>query len=259
MERRRWLRAIGAFGIWGSAGCLRSDDVDGTTPPTSEEAADGDGNGASATERRAAPSALPRPGTVEGDASVSAAIADRRSRRSYGTEPVTAAELGQLLWAAQGTTKRRTGRRDLRAAPSAGATYPLELFVVIGDPGVVEFDVGIYHYERTDHALELVEGGNHQTELQEIAVDQDHVGDAALDVVITGVDERTTQKYGERGRRRYVPIEVGHAGQNIYLQAESLGLSTVAIGAFRDDDLRTLLNVSDSHRPLCIYPVGRRW
>ncbi|MGM0397576.1 MAG: SagB/ThcOx family dehydrogenase [Halobacteriota archaeon] len=258
MERRRWLQAIGAIGIWGSAGCLRTDDVDGTTPPRSEEAADSDGTTASPTERRTAPSALPRPGTVEGDTSVSTAIADRRSRRSYGTEPVTAAELGQLLWAAQGITKRRAGTRDFRAAPSAGATYPLELFVVIGEPGVVDFDAGIYHYDVADHALERVQSGNHQAELQEIAVDQDQVGDAALDVVITGVDERTTQKYGERGRRRYVPIEVGHAGQNIYLQAESLGLSTVAIGAFRDDDLRTLLEVPASHRPLCIYPVGRR-
>jgi len=244
MDRRRWLEALGAIGIWGSAGCASTDGSADGIP--------------SMTEEKEEHSRLPPPGTAEGEKSVATAIADRRSRREYGTEPVTAAELGQILWAAQGTTKRRPGGSDLRAAPSAGATYPLELFVVIGDPGIENFDAGIYHYHQGDHTLELVKSGNYQTELQEIAVDQDWVGAAALDIVITGFDERTTQRYGDRGRERYVPIEVGHAGENIYLQAESLSLSTVAIGAFRDNQLRTLLDVSDSYRPLCIYPIGRR-
>lgn len=258
MERRQWLKALGTIGIGGLSGCSSDNESDNRTLTTSEDD-DGAGDSTPATTEETGESAgLPPPQTAEGNKLVATAIADRRSRREYGTEPVTAAELGQLLWAAQGSTKRRPGRNDLRATPSAGATYPLELFVAIGDPGVENFDAGIYHYEHDDHSLDLVRRGNHQRELQEIAIDQDHVGEAALDIVITGVDERTTQKYGDRGRERYVPIEVGHVGENIYLQAESLGLSTVAIGAFRDTSLRTLLGVSDSHRPLCLYPVGRR-
>lgn len=210
------------------------------------------------TDSEAGSSDLPSPRTASGTKPVAVAIADRRSRREYGADPVTAAELGQLLWAAQGITKRRVRGDDFRAAPSAGATYPLELFVVIGDPGVVGFDAGIYSYDPEAHSIESIQSGNVQAELQRIAIDQEWVGAAAMDIVITGIDERTTQRYGSRGKDRYVPMEVGHVGENIYLQAESLGLSTVAIGAFRDDDLRALLDVTDSHRPLCIYPVGRR-
>ena len=202
--------------------------------------------------------ALPRPQTAEGDKQVAESIADRRSRREYGSGPLRPAELGQLLWAAQGITERRLTGVDFRAAPSAGATYPLELFVVIGDPGVEGLDAGIYHYDIDEHALELITPGNVQSKLERIAIDQDSVGAAALDIIITGVDERTTQRYGERGRLRYVPMEAGHVGEHIYLQAESLGLSTVAIGAFRDGALRNLLGVSDTHRPLYIYPVGQR-
>jgi SagB-type dehydrogenase family enzyme len=202
--------------------------------------------------------ALPRPRTAEGDKQVAEAIADRRSRREFGPGPLTSAELGQLLWAGQGITKRRPTGVDFRAAPSAGATYPLELFVVVGDPGVDGFDAGVYRYDLHEHALELIRTGDVQSELEQVAVDQEWVGAAALDIVVTGVDERTTRRYGRRGRLRYVPMEAGHVGENIYLQAESLGLSTVSIGAFRDAALRDLLDVPDSHRPLYIYPVGQR-
>lgn len=204
------------------------------------------------------PFGLPRPRTAGPGTAVATAIADRRSRRDYGTEPLTRGELGQLLWAAQGITERNERTVDFRAAPSAGATYPLEVFVVVGDPGVVDVDPGIYHYNPQEHGLDQLETGTVQSTLQRIAIDQEWVGEAAIDIVITGVDERTTRRYGERGRLRYVPMEVGHVGENIYLQAESLGLATVAIGAFRDERLRELLGIGEEHRPLCVYPVGRR-
>jgi SagB-type dehydrogenase family enzyme len=200
---------------------------------------------------------LPRPMTAEGTIRVEEAIANRRSRREYSAEPITRAEIGQLLWAAQGITERQVGRVDLRAAPSAGATYPLSLFVVSDTPGVTGIDPGVFHYRPGTHELDRIRHGLFGTRMQEIAIDQEWVGAAALNIVITAVDERTTQRYGERGRRRYVPMEAGHAGENIYLQAESLGLSTVAIGAFLDDGLRSLLDVDRRHRPLYIYPVGR--
>lgn len=201
---------------------------------------------------------LPRPRTVEGDTHVGTAIANRRSRREYGKEPISLGELGQLLWAAQGVTQRNLGTVDFRAAPSAGGTYPLEIFVVPDDPGVEGIDPGVFHYRQDDHELERVRSGSFGSRMQWIAIDQEWVGEAALNIVITALDERTTERYGVRGKRRYVPMEAGHAGQNIYLQAESLRLATVAIGAFRDDHLRSLLAVGEDHRPLYIYPVGRR-
>lgn len=201
---------------------------------------------------------LPPPHTSAGDKRVGRAIADRRSRREFGPDPLSAGELGQLLWAAQGITERHPTDVDFRAAPSAGATYPLEVFVVIGEPGVTGFEAGIFQYDPQAHGVDQLEEGSYLSELATIAIDQDWVEAAALAIVITGIDERTTQRYGSRGRRRYVPMEAGHVGENIYLQCESLGLSTVAIGAFRDSALRDLLDVPDSHRPLYIYPVGKR-
>lgn len=201
---------------------------------------------------------LPRPQTAEGDTRVATAIAKRRSRREYADEPIPLAELGQLLWAAQGVTQRKVGTVDFRAAPSAGATYPLEVFVVPDEPGIEDVEPGVFHYRQDDHQLERVRSGSFGSRLQWIAIDQEWVGEAAMNIVITSIDERTTERYGVRGRRRYVPMEAGHVGQNIYLQAESLGLSTVAIGAFRDDALRSLLDIGEDHRPLYIYPVGKR-
>lgn len=201
---------------------------------------------------------LPQPGTVGGAKRVETAIAERRSRREFESSPLTTGELGQILWAAQGITERHPVDVDFRAAPSAGATYPLEVFVVIGEPGVTGFDPGIYQYEPRGHTLEEIEEGQYLGEVATIAIDQDWITEAALSIVITAIDDRTTSRYGSRGRRRYVPMEAGHVGENIYLQCESLDLATVAVGAFRDTDLRELLGVSDTHRPLYIYPVGNR-
>ena len=197
---------------------------------------------------------LPAPETA-GDVSVEAAIANRRSRREFGEAALSLRELGQLLWATQGITNQRFG---FRSAPSAGALYPLEVFVAVGDPGVEGLDVGVYRYEPDGHYLSLVAPGDVQAELRAAAVDQGVVERAAIDVVITAVDERTTGKYGERGELRYVPMEAGHAGQNLYLQAESLGLSTVSIGAFGDARVRELVGAPENHRPLYVFPVGKR-
>ena len=119
-------------------------------------------------------------------------------------------------------------------------------------------DVGVYRYEPDGHHLTLVEPGDVQAELRAAAVDQDVVERAALDVVIAAVDERTTAKYGERGARRYVPMEAGHAGENLYLQAEAHGLSTVSIGAFDDGRVREIVRAPEHHRPLYVFPVGTR-
>lgn len=197
---------------------------------------------------------LPEP-RERGDRSVAAVIADRRSRRTYADAPLSRAELGQVLWATQGVTSRSNGHR---AAPSAGALYPLELYVVVGEPGVSGIGTGVYRYRPETHDLAKGTTEDVQSALADAAVDQRFVERAPVDIVICGVDERTTGKYGTRGERRYVPMEAGHAGENIYLQAEALGLSTVSIGAFRDDRVLDILGASSNQRPLYIFPVGHR-
>ncbi|CAB49164.1 SagB/ThcOx family dehydrogenase [Pyrococcus abyssi] len=191
---------------------------------------------------------LPEP-RLRGEMSVEEAIARRRSIRTYKDEPLTIEELSQLLWAAQGITDER---RKFRAAPSAGATYPFEVYVVVGK--VMGLKPGVYLYNPFEHSLILVREGNFMQDLEEAALNQKWVGNAAINIVLVAYYERTTSVYGERGIR-YVHMEAGHIGQNIYLQATSLGLGTVAVGAFHDDVVADILG-TDGH-PLYIFPVGR--
>lgn len=184
--------------------------------------------------------------------SVEEAINNRRSRRSYSQEPVLLDEISQLCWAAQGITQKTYG---FRAAPSAGALYPIEIFLVVGNS---DLEQGIYHYRCTDHVLELVKKGDHREDLCRASVGQEWVKNAALNVVITGVFSRTETKYGERGRKRYVYMEAGHVAENIYLQAESLSLATVSVGAFYDDDVREILSLSEEYAPIYVMPIGHR-
>jgi SagB-type dehydrogenase family enzyme len=257
MFRRQYVTALLA-GVFGAlAGCTgdgsdRQTTAEPTADTTTEPLPD------STTEAAVEGGSLPPPRTETGAMIVAEAIDGRRSRREYAAEPLTAAEFGQLLWAGQGITKHRTGRDGLRAAPSAGALYPLELFAAVGTDGVRGFDPGLYHYEPSAHSVERRRSGDHRDRLAAIAIEQSWIAAAPVVFVLTAVDERTTGKYGERGRRRYVPMEAGHVGQNVYLQAEALGLSTVTVGAFRDGDLRDLLGVSAAHRPLSVMPVGKR-
>ena len=146
-------------------------------------------------------------------------------------------------------------RRGFRAAPSAGALYPLEVYVVIGKGGVVGLEPGIYHYNPHTHALELIKEGDYRDELCAACLGQPWVGKAPVSIVITAIYERTMVKYGKRGIR-YVHIEVGHVGQNVYLQAVALGLGTVAVGAFYDEEVRKVLGVSENEHPLYVMPVG---
>ncbi len=195
---------------------------------------------------------LPLPKFKVGELTVEEAIAFRRSIREYKNEPITLLQLSQILWAAQGITNTQHG---FRAAPSAGATYPLEIYVVVKEGGVEGLAAGIYHYDPYTHSLRLVRKGDFSNDLYEASLEQPWVRDAAVNIVITAIYERTTGRYGERGVR-YVHIEVGHAGQNIYLEATNLGLGTVAIGAFYDDEVRKILGVQPNEHPLYIMPIG---
>ncbi|RLE59602.1 MAG: nitroreductase [Thermoprotei archaeon] len=194
---------------------------------------------------------LPYP-KLTGKISVEEAIANRRSVRSYEDKPITLEQLAQILWAAQGITEPR---RRFRAAPSAGATYPLELYVVVGENTVKNLVAGVYRYDVHTHSLIIVKKGDIRRALARAALGQVWVEKAPLSIVITAIYGRTTSRYGERGIR-YVHIEVGHVGQNIYLQSVALGLGTVAVGAFYDDQVRELIGASKEEQPLYIMPIG---
>lgn len=198
---------------------------------------------------------LPFP-KLSGKVSLEEALRRRRSIRDYDASPLTVEEVSQLLWAAYGVTEVNW---SLKTTPSAGGTYPLEVYLVIKEGGVSVgggfLDAGVYRYDFRSHCIDLVRRGDFTRQLYEAALGQEWVREAALNIVITAVYERTTRRYGERGVR-YVMMEAGHAAQNIYLQATALGLGTVSIGAFYDDDVKGILG-DEEGEPLYIMPVGR--
>ena len=211
----------------------------------------------------AGPTATPTPGPLDyepvslpevrltSDVSLEETLLHRRSIRDYTDEALSLEEVSQLLWAAQGITEAWGGR----TAPSAGALYPLEVYLVVGD--VEDLTPGVYQYRPDGHELVKVKDGDVRAELAEAALDQDSVRNGAIDIVIAAVYERTTVKYGERGVR-YVYMEAGHAAQNVYLQATALDLGTVTIGAFYDDGVRDIVGMPGDLAPLYVIPVGKK-
>jgi len=192
---------------------------------------------------------LPAP-RLTGDLSLEETLATRRSVRSYSGEALTLADAAQLLWAAQGIT---WPERGFRTAPSAGALFPLEVYLAAGS--VDGLEPGLYHYLPHDHQLELIAAGDARPALRDAGVGQAMLTDAPATLCLTGVVERTSGKYGERADG-YMRIEVGHAGQNVCLQAVALGLGAVTIGAFIDADLAELLRLPDGEEPLYLIPLG---
>ncbi len=190
---------------------------------------------------------LPEP-RHDSEFSLERAISKRRSIRAYQDEPLTLSEVSQLLWAAQGITDPR----GFRTAPSAGALYPIELYLVVGN--VEGLEKGVYKYDPHRHKLLKVADGDRRAELAGAALGQRWVREGAIDLVITAVYGRTTWRYGDRGIR-YVQMEAGHVAQNVHLQATCLGLGTVPVGAFYDDEVKEILGLEED--PLYIMPVGR--
>ncbi len=187
---------------------------------------------------------------VDGQMSLEKAMSLRRSIRTYADEPLSLSDLSQLLWSAQGITNER----GFRTAPSAGATFPLEMFVVANR--VEGLSKGIYHYLPFDHELELIRTDDVLEPLFRACLSQSMILEAGATLVFAAVFERTTARYGNRGER-YVFNEIGHASQNVHLQSAALDLGTVVIGAYRDDDVEDILQLGDQYRVLYLMPVGK--
>jgi SagB-type dehydrogenase family enzyme len=186
--------------------------------------------------------ALPKP-TKVGHTSLEEVLARRRSVREFASKPLTNEQLGQLLWAAQGITHED----GLRTAPSAGALYPLEIYVATS--------AGFFHYRPSSHELQRRSDRDLRPLLHRAALRQDPVLKAPAVFIITAVYERTIQKYGSDRSPRYVHLETGHAAQNLLLEAVALGLGAVPIGAFDDREVQTALSLG-SEQPLYLIPVG---
>jgi len=185
---------------------------------------------------------LPPP-RKDGPMSVEAAIARRRSIRDYARSPIPLEAISQLLWSAAGIT----GSGFMRAAPSAGACYPLEVYLAC--------EQGLFHYIPQRHALVKVQAQDIRQALCDAAWGQEFVAAAAVSLIFAAVYERTTARYGERGIR-YVHMDVGHAAENVHLQAEALGLGSVPVGAFDDKAVEDVLRLPAEQKPIYIVPVG---
>jgi SagB-type dehydrogenase family enzyme len=203
------------------------------------------------SRKKEPPIKLPSP-ISRGKMSLEQTILKRRSVRRFKNEPLSLEQLSQLLWSAQGITG--TGGR--RAAPSAGATYPLEVFVVVGNNGLRTLAAGIYHYDVDNHSLSLHQSGDFQQKLADTALGQSYIARCPVDIIVCAIHPRTAYRYGRRGER-YVHTEVGHVGQNVALQAVALGLGTVMVGAFEDEPVRKILKLEEQIKPLYIIPVGK--
>jgi SagB-type dehydrogenase family enzyme len=197
------------------------------------------------------PMHLPAPILVS-NVSVEMAIQRRRTIRSFMNKALTLEQFSQILWAAQGVTE---GEGFKKAAPSAGALYPADVYAVVGNKGVTHLTPGIYHYHADNHSTEKIAHGDRRSDVAEASLKQTWMATAAVMIVITAQYSRITTKYGDRGIR-YALIEVGHIGQNIFLQCQALGLAAGIVGAFRDRDVARAIHAQSHHEPLVIMPVG---
>lgn len=190
---------------------------------------------------------LPEPRKTS-NTSVEEALYKRRSIRQYQQGSLSLFEVSQILWAAYGITD---GRK--KTCPSAGATYPLVIYLMAGE--VQSLSPGLYHYDPYTHSLKLHISRDLRKQLTEASLHQDYILNAPASIIIAADFQKTTRYYGQRGER-YVYMEVGHCGQNIHLQCEALNLGTVIVGAFEDDAVKKILQIKEE--PMYIMPIGRK-
>ena len=197
------------------------------------------------------PQAIPLPTPAfTGKVSIEQSLRERRSTRQFSSEAITLAHAGQLLWAAQGITSPE----GFRTAPSAGGICPLEICLIVGNVGAL--DPGVYRYFPKSHELRLIKPGDFRVPLAAATFNQSCVADGAALIGFSATYEAMIAKYGA-GSEKYVDMEVGHASQNVHLQAVSLGLGTVVVAALREAEVREILNFPANEKPIYLMPVGR--
>ncbi|MCM8816763.1 MAG: SagB/ThcOx family dehydrogenase [Candidatus Omnitrophica bacterium] len=189
---------------------------------------------------------LPQPKT-KSNISLEEAINKRHSTRAFSNSPLEIEEISQILWAAYG--KNAHGKKTV---PSAGATYPFDIYLVVGS--VNNLENGVYLYDGANHTLSLIKPGDIRKQLAQASFGQSFVAQAPATVVLVAQFKRTTSFYGKRGER-YVYLDAGHIGQNVSLQVETLGLATCMVGAFDDIGVAKILDVQGD--VVYIIPVGR--
>ena len=195
---------------------------------------------------------LPDPENARG-LSLEDAIRQRRSVRSYTATSMTQAALSRLLFHADGINAERGGLR-LRSAPSAGAVYPIEIYVVAHR--VEGLEPGVYHYAVQEHVLAQVRAGDVRSEIVRAGILQNFLGEANVVFVLAAIFQRLRWKYRER-TYRYALLEAGHIGQNVYLAATSMGMGACAVGAFNDDAVNALVGVDGlGEAALYVLAVG---
>lgn len=194
---------------------------------------------------------LPKP-KPKGKVSLEEAISKRRCVRSYKDKALSLEQVSQLLWAANGVTGKKS---YFRAAPSAGALHPLDFYAVVGTGSVKGLDAGVWHYNPKKHTITLLTKGDQRLPLQNASLGQKQVGTAEVVVVLTVEYKRTTQKYGNRGRR-YALMDAGFAAENLFLQVQTLDLSMCVIGAFRDEMITDILKLPKEHEPVLVLTIG---
>jgi SagB-type dehydrogenase family enzyme len=203
------------------------------------------------------PLKLPPPRT-KGDQSLEETLLKRRSRRQYRRSPLSAAEISQILWAAYGLQETAgpgwvTGKGN-RTCPSAGALFPLGIYLVAGD--ILNVPSGLYHFIPDGHVLKMIHERDIREDIYNLSYPREMILNAPASLIYTAIERRVRERYGERGRLRYIPMDIGHSAQNVYLQAEAMGLGTCAVGAFDDDGLVSVLGLPAGEIPMYIMPVG---
>lgn len=200
---------------------------------------------------------LPQP-QIDGVVSVEKALNNRRSRRQFQDKEVSIEDLSQILWAAYGITLPVADNPDFRGgfrtAPSAGALYPLEIYIAVGK--VQGLEPGVYKYFPDGHKIIKVLDEDVRAQLSSAALGQEVVKEAPVSIIYAAVFARTAARYGSSRGERYVFMESGYSAENVYLQAEALGLGTVAVGAFVDAKVAGILRLPRGESPLNIMPIG---
>lgn len=194
---------------------------------------------------------LPKP-SYKSNISFEETIYKWKATRRFKNQPLTLQQLSQLLWSCGGLTVDGVSSAT-RVYPSAGAIYPLEIYVVCGN--VKDLQNGVYKYNYKEHSLELIKQGDFRNELTKFAHNQFFISQAPVSFIWSAKLDKTS-RYGSRGREKYINIDLGHSAQNLTIQATSLGLGTVQVGSYSEKDVKTLLNLPEDETPFYIMPVG---